>query len=350
VKADIQLPRFQYSKPEQWSAFSDELLRRLRSQPGMSDCAVAVPLPLNAQGFANLPFELLGQAPLPKGIPETAHFVSIGGEYFHVMGIPLLRGRAFDEHDVASAPRVTIISEAFVHRFFPNQDPLGKQLLFSFPPNPAVPRQIVGIVGDIRDASIAQDPGPMMYVPFDQAPIWGVEVVVRSNLRPASLAAAIRQKSHEIDKDLPVTDFSSMASSIDTSVAQPRFRAWLIGSFAALALVLAAAGIFGVISYSVSRRTHEIGIRIALGASAANVTRLILGESARLVLIGLAVGVPIALGLGRFLASLLFGIRASDAATFLAVGFLLFAVATLAAYAPARRATHADPMTALRHE
>ncbi|HYL64952.1 MAG TPA: ABC transporter permease [Candidatus Methylomirabilis sp.] len=350
VKADIQLPRFQYSKPEQWSAFSDELRRRLQSQPGMRDCAVGVPLPLNAQGFANLPFELVSQAPLPKGIPESAHFVSIGGEYFHVMGIPLLRGRAFDERDVASAPRVTIISEAFAHLFFPNQDPLGKQLLFSFPPSPAVPRQIVGIVGDIRDASIAQDPGPMMYVPFDQMPIWGVEVVVRSNLSPGSVAATIRQEAHEVDKDLPVTDISSMASAIDTSVAQPRFRTWLIVSFAALALVLAAAGIFGVISYSVSCRTNEIGIRIALGASEANVTRLILGESARLVLIGLAVGIPVALGLGRFLSNLLFGIHASDPATFLAVGLLLFTVASLAAYAPARRATHTDPMVALRHE
>lgn len=350
VKGDIQLPRFQYAKPEQWTAFSDELLRRLHSQGGLRDCAVGVPLPLNAQGSANLPFELVGEAPLPKGIPESAHFASIGGDYFHVMGIPLLRGRTFDEHDVASSPDVMIISEAFAHRFFPNQDPVGKQLLFNFPPNPAVPRQIVGIVGDIRDDSIAKDPGPMMYVPFDQMPLWGVEVVVRSNLSLGSLAAAIRQEAHEIDKDLPVTDISPMASSVDTSVAQPRFRTWLIGSFAALALVLAAAGIFGVISYSVSRRTHEIGIRIALGASAGNVTRLILGESARLVLIGLAAGVPIALGLGRFLSNLLFGVHASDPATFLAVGLLLFTVATLAAYAPARRATHADPMLALRHE
>jgi putative ABC transport system permease protein len=350
VKADIQLPRFQYSKPEQWAAFSDELLRRLQSQPGMRDCAIGVPLPLNAQGSATLPFEIMDHAALPKGTPESADFISVSPTYFHVMGIPLLRGRAFNERDVSSAPRVTIISEAFAHRFFANEDPIGKQLVFSFPPTPGVPRQIVGIVRDVRDVSIGQDPGPMMYVPFNQSPFWGAEVVVRSELNVGSVAATIRQEVQEVDKDLPVTDVVSMSDLIETSVAQPRFRTWLLGSFAVMALVLAAAGMFGVISYSVSRRTHEIGIRVTLGASPANVMRLILTESARLVLIGLAIGVPIALGLGRFLSNLLFGIHAADPTTFTAVAFLLFTVATVAAYVPARRATRVDPMIALRHE
>jgi putative ABC transport system permease protein len=350
VKADIQLPQFQYSKPEQWAAFSDELLRRLQSQPGVRDCAMAVPLPLNKQGSASLPFEILDHAALPKGTPESADFVSVSPAYFHVMGIALVRGRAFNERDVSSAPRVTIISEAFARRFFANEDPIGKQLVFSFPPNPGVPRQIVGIVRDVRDVSIGQEPGPMMYVPFNQLPLWGGEVVVRSELNVGSVAATIRQEVHEVDRDLPVADVVSMSDLIDSSVAQPRFRTWLLGSFAGVALVLAAAGIFAVISYSVSRRTHEIGIRITLGASRANVMRLILTESARLVLIGLAVGVPVALGLGRFLSNLVFGIHAADPTTFTAVAFLLFAVATLAAYVPARRATRVDPMIALRHE
>lgn len=350
VKADIQLPRFQYSKPEQWAEFSDELLRHLQSQPGMGDCAIAVPLPLNTQGSASLPFSIMGDPPPPKGTPETADFVSVSPAYFHVMGIPLLRGRTFDDHDVSSAPRATLISEAFAHRFFPNQDPIGKQLVFSFPPAPGIPREIVGIVGDVRDTSIGQDPGPMMYVPFDQMPFWGGEVVVRSDLNIGSVAAAIRQEVHEVDKDLPVSDIVPMSDLIAISVAQPRFRTWLIGSFAAIALVLAAAGIFGVISYSVSRRTHEIGIRIALGASPANVMRLILTESTRLVLIGLAIGIPVALGLGRLLSNLLFGIHVADPTTFTAVALLLFAVATLAAYVPARRATRVDPLIALRHE
>jgi putative ABC transport system permease protein len=350
VKADIQLPQFQYSKPEQWIAFTDELLRRLQSQTGMSDCAIGLPLPLNKQGAASLPFEIMGHAALPQGTPEIADFVSISPAYFHVMGIALLRGRAFNGQDVSSGPRVTIISETFAHRFFANEDPIGKQLVFSFPPNPGVPRQIVGIVRDVRDVSIGQDPGPMMYVPFSQMPFWGGEVVVRSDLDVGSVAATIRQEVHDVDKDLPVTDVVSMSDLIDTSVAQPRFRTWLLGSFAVIALVLAAAGIFGVISYSVSRRTHEIGIRLTLGASPVSVMRLILTESARLVLMGLAVGIPVALGLGRFLSNLLFGIRAADPATFIVVASLLFTVATLAAYVPARRATRIDPMIAMRYE
>src|ERR1700752_771039 len=150
VKADIQLPQFQYSKPEQWAAFADELLRRLQSQPGMHDCALGIPLPLNKQGFAPLPFDIMGHAPLPKGTPESAHYVSISPGYFQVMGIPLLRGRSFNDRDISSAPNVTIISEAFAHRFFANENPLGEKLVFSFPPNPGLPREIVGIVGDVR--------------------------------------------------------------------------------------------------------------------------------------------------------------------------------------------------------
>jgi putative ABC transport system permease protein len=350
VKADIQLPRFQYSKPEQWAAFADELLRRLQSQAAMRDCAIGVPLPLNAQGFAPLPFDIVGHPPLPKGTPESAHFVSISAAYFRVMRIPLVRGRTFNDRDISSAPRVTIISEAFAHRFFQNEDPLGKELVFSFPPNPGIPREIVGIVGDVRDASVDQDPGPMMYVPFDQSPFWGAEAVVRTNLSPGSIAATIRREVHEIDKDLPVSDVVAMSDRMDASVAQPRFRTWLLGSFGVMALVLAAAGIFAVISYSVSRRTHEIGIRVTLGASPASVMRLVLAESVRLVLIGLGIGIPIALGLGRFVSNLLYGVRAADPTTFTGVAFLLIAVGTLAAYLPARRAVRVDPLITLRYE
>ena len=349
VMADASLPQFQYSKPEQWTAFSDELLRRLQSQPGMRDSAMAVPLPL-ANGFVNLGFDIVGNPPLPKGIAITADYVSISPNYFRVMGIRLIRGRIFNHQDAASAPPVTIISEALVQRFFPNQDPLGKQLVFGFPPNPGVPRQIIGIVGDVRDVSLSQDPGPMMYVPFDQAPFWGGEVVVRSSLSLGSVSAAIRHEVHQIDKDLPVNDIGPMSGAIDLSVSEPRFRTGLLVLFGAMALVLAAAGIFGVISYSVGRRTHEIGIRITLGATPANVLRLILSESSKLVLVGLAVGIAAALALARLLSNLLFGIRPADPFTFAAVALLLVAVATAAAYIPARRATRVDPVIALRTE
>ena len=350
VRAAIQLPQYQYSKPEQWIAFSDELINRLQSQPGMSDSAVGIPLPLDPQGAAILPFEIFAHPPLPKGTPETADFVSISPAYFHVMEIPLLRGRIFNERDDASASRVTIINQAFARRFLQNEDPIGQQLVFSFPPSPGVPRQIVGIVGDVRNVSIGQDPGPMMYVPFDQSPLWGAEVVVRSDRSLPSLVSAIRQQVHDVDKDLPVTEIGPMSESVGASVAQPRFRTWLLGSFAGMALVLAAIGIFGVVSYSVSRRTQEIGIRMALGASRSAILRIISRETLVMLLAGLAVGIPIALASSRLLGHLLFGVSFSDPITLVSVTLALLAVAALASWIPARRATRVDPLVALRHE
>jgi predicted permease len=350
VTAEIQLPRFQYSAPEQWSAFSDELLRRLQSQPGMRDTAIGIPLPLNPQGSASLPFEIVGHPALRKGTPEAADYVAVSPDYFRVMEIPLLRGRSFTHQDGASMPRLTIINEAFAHQFFANEDPIGKRLSFSFPPNPGIPREIVGIVGDVRNVSLSQDPGPMMYVPFDQAPLWGAEVVVRSNLTPGSISATIRHEVEQIDKDLPVTDITSMSDLVGASVAQPRFRTWLLGLFGVMALVLAAAGIFGVISYSVSRRVQEIGIRVALGATPSNVLLLILGESAKLILLGLVVGIVASLALARFLSTLLFAVRATDPLTFAVVAVLLALVGLAASYIPTRRAMRVDPMVALRHE
>jgi predicted permease len=350
VTAEIQLPRFQYSAPEQWSAFGDELLRRLQSQPGMRDTAIGIPLPLNSQGSAPVPFEIVGHAALQKGTPEIADYVAVSPDYFRVMEIPLLRGRLFTQQDNSSMPRLTIINEAFAHQFFANEDPIGKQLNFSFRPNPGVPRQIVGVVGDVRDVSLSQDPGPMMYVPFDQAPLWGAEVVVRSNLSPGAIAATIRHEVDQIDKDLPVTGVVSMSDLLGASVAQPRFRTWLLGLFGVMALVLAAAGIFGVISYSVSRRVHEIGIRVTLGATPSDVLRLIMGETAKLIFIGLVVGIAASLALARFLSTLLFTVRATDPLTFGVVAALLALVGLAASYIPTRRAMRVDPLVALRHE
>lgn len=349
VKAEVDLPRFEYSKPAQWTAFSDDLLRRLQAQPGMRDTAVGIPLPLANQSVT-LPFDIPGKPPARAGTSRTADYVAASPEYVHVMGIPLLRGRWIDEQDRPSAPLVTVISEALAHRYFPNEDPIGKQLAFAFPPSSALRREIVGIVGDVRDRSLGQDPPPTMYVPYAQAPFWGAEIVTRSNLSAGAVATTIRSQIGQIDKNVPVIDVKAMASAIDTSVAQPRFRAWLVGLFAVMALILAAAGIFGVISYSVACRTHEIGIRMALGATPANVLRQILGESARFVLVGLAAGVAIALGVTRLLASMLFAVRPADPVTFCAVGILLVSVALFACYIPARRATRVDPIAALRHE
>ena len=347
-RADVSLPRFQYATQEQWAAFDVDLLRRVQAEPGLNDSALAAPLPMN--GTANLAFSIVGAAPPKPGTFLTADWVSVSPGYFHVMEIPLLHGRDFAAQDSFTSAPVTIISESLAHTYFPGEDPLGRKLVSAFPPAPALPREIVGVVADIRDDSLAKKPGPMMYVPAAQGPFWGSEIVVRSSLSTSAVAGAIRRDVAEIDKDLPVTDISSLSDLVDTTIAQPRFRTILLGLFAALALLLAAAGIFGVISYSVSCRTQEIGIRIALGASPASVLRLILGESAKIVLAGLAVGIPVALGAARFLSTLLFNVHPADPLTFVAVPVVLACVAVAASYVPTRRAMRVDPLVALRYE
>jgi predicted permease len=350
VKADISLPQFQYSTPQQWSAFSEELLARIQSDPGLQDSAVVVPRPIT-DGNVNLPFDIVGNPPSSAGASRTASYVSVSPGYFHVMAIPLLAGRVFNQHDISSAPRVSIISEAMARLYFPNQNPLGKLITFGFPRGSGeATREIIGIVGDVRDVSLGKNPGAMMYVPFAQAPLWGANLVVKSTLSTSSVAAAIRQEVEKIDKDIPVTDVAQMPELIDASVAQPRFRMFLLGLFAVMALVLAATGIFGVISYSVSRRTNEIGIRVALGASRNTILGMILREILIVTLAGLAVGLPCALAASHLVGHMLFNVSASDPATLAAVAFILAAAAVLAGYVPARRAMRVDPMAALRHE
>jgi predicted permease len=349
VQANISLPRFQYSMPQQWAAFSEELLARLQSEPGMRDAAVVVPRPMT-DGFVNLGFDIVGNPPVSAGTSRTANYVSVSPGYFRVMEIPLLAGRLFDQHDVSSSPRVSLISETMARIYFPNKNPLGKQIVFGFPPDIGAAREIVGVVGDVRDVALGQDPGAMMYVPYAQAPFWGANVVVKSTLSAASVASAIRRDVQQIDKDLPVTDVAMMKDSIDATVAQPRFRTFLLGLFAAMALVLAATGIFGVISYSVSRRTNEIGIRVALGASRITILRMVLRETLVLTCAGLALGVPTALAASHLLGHMLFNVSANDPATLGAVAFTLAFVAAIAGYIPARRAMRVDPMVALRHE
>jgi putative ABC transport system permease protein len=350
IEAEVSLPQFQYSTPQQWTAFSTELLARLHAQPGFGDSALAAPLPMDRQGAANFEFRIVGNAPLPPGESLTADYATVSPDYFRVMRIPLLRGRFFSEQDSPSTPNAAIISEALARRYFPNQDPIGRQMRFGFPPDSNVSREIIGVVGDVRDVMLSRKPGPMMYVPFAQAPLYGGEVVVRSPLSASSVAAAIRQAVHSIDKNLPVTDVESFPDALGASVTQERFRTSLLSSFSGIALILAAVGIFGVISYSASQRTHEIGIRMALGAQQREVMRLILGQGTKLALIGLGAGTVAALLLTRWMASLLYGVSATDPLTYGAVAIVLFGVAVAASYIPARRAMRVDPLVALRHQ
>ncbi len=350
TRVEVSLPQFQYPAPRQWTAFSRDLLARLHAQPGMQDSALAAPLPMDRQGEANFAFSIVGEPPRPPGKSTTANYATVSPEYFHVMRIPLLRGRFFFEQDSPLNPNVAIISDTLARRYFPNRDPIGREMRFGFPPNGNVPREIVGVVGDVRDVALSQKPGPIMYVPFAQAPLYGGEVVVRTSLNESSVAAAIGQAVHSIDKDLPVTDVQSFPDALGQSVAQERFRTFLLGSFSAIALVLAAVGIFGVISYSVSQRTHEIGVRMALGAQRRDVLHLILGQGAKLILLGLGIGIVFALLLTRWMASLLYGVSATDPLTFGAVAAILLGVAMAACYIPARRAMRVDPMVALRYQ
>jgi putative ABC transport system permease protein len=266
------------------------------------------------------------------------------------MGVPLVRGRLFSADDTAMTPPVALISETLARHYFPDANPLGRHMVFGFPPNVNVSRKIIGVVADIHDVSLQKEPGPMMYVPFAQEPFWGAEIVVKGGLSAGDVAAAIRAETHNIDPGLPVTRVETLPQAMNASVAEPRFRTMLLAIFGAIALLLATVGIYGVISYSVSRRTREIGVRMALGASPASLRRLVLGESARLALFGLAAGIPAALASTRFLSSMLFTVTPADPLTYIGVALLLTVVALAAAYFPARRAMRVDPMTALRCE
>jgi len=349
LKAMISLPQFQYSTPKQWTAFSEELMTRLQAQPGMQDSAIAGPLPI-VDCCITLAFEIVGKPPLQAGTAETANYVPASPHYFSVMGIPLLRGRLFNESDSSSSAAVVLISDALAKRYFPNEDPLGRNLMFGFPANGMVSREIVGIVGDIHDVSLGKEPGPILYVPFAQAPLYGGEVVVKSTLSASAVVGAIRAITHSIDKNLPVTDIVSLPDVLHASVAQPRFRTLLLGLFGAVALMLAAVGIFGVISYSVSRRTHELGIRMALGAQPGSVLGMILRETLALTLIGIAVGLPCAVATAGLVTHLLFNVTPYDPLTLALVSLMLVAVGALASYIPARRAMKVDPTVALRYE
>jgi putative ABC transport system permease protein len=346
--SEVSLPRFEYRTPQQWVTFSNELLSRIHAEPDLRDAAIALPLPLGDQGPATMPFRIANSPPLPPGRSTTADFVSVSPDYFHVVGISLLRGRYFSQRDAMSAPQVAVISEALARLYFSHQDPLGQQLIFGFPIAENVKRTIVGVVGDVRDAALNKSPGPMMYVPFAQAPLWGVGLVVKTSSSAGAAAQAIRLKVHEVDRDLPVTDIEWMSQAVDASLAQTRLRTWLVGLFGAIAMFLAAAGIFGVISYSVSRRTREFGLRMALGSSRNEILKLVLKEALGLALAGVAIGIAVALGLARLISNLLFGVRPTDPATLIVLPLVLAGAALLAAYLPARRASRVDPMVALR--
>jgi predicted permease len=279
-------------------------------------------------------------------VPTNGALISRG--YFAAMGIPVLAGRAFGRQDRLGSPRVVIVNQSFVKKYSADRDALGRIITVLW--SNQAPTEIIGIVGDVRYDGLVSEPAPTVYLPHAQTPGYIMHLVVRTPASHAPLVAAVRRIVQQLDPLQAITAVKTMEDYLSDELARPKLYAWLVAAFAGLALVLAAIGLYGLVAYVVGQRTHEIGIRLALGAEAAGVLRMILGQGARLVVAGLALGVIGALALSRLVSTLLFGVTATDAMTYISVSALLLLVTLVAAYIPARRAALVDPTVALRCE
>ena len=346
----VVLPKAKYPDAARRSAFYTDLIHRVESLPGVKSAAVTTNLPLYRQGNS-IGIVIDGRPdPAPGQEPIVVTRV-ISPSYFSTMGIQLLQGRQLNEQDKADSPAVAIISETMARKLWPGEDPLGKRISPGKPKSPDEWITIVGMVKDVRQFELNADPKPQMYLSYAQAGFFDPnDLVVSTNVEPLSLASTVRKAVWEVDKDQPVSDIRTMEDILSESIARQRFSMLLLGIFAALALVLAAVGIYGVMSYSVAQRTREIGLRMALGAKASDVLKLVVGQGLKLVLIGVVFGLVAAFILTRVMSSLLFGVTATDPITFITISLVLISVAVLASYIPARRATKVDPMIALRYE
>jgi predicted permease len=349
LAATVDLPKAQYVKPEQWNAFFRQAVDHLKSLPGVEDAAAALPAPFTGSNLG-YGFSIVGAPPLPRGQSLDAQAHAITPDYFHVVHMSLLRGREFTEADTApNAPKIVIINQELARRYFPHDDPLSHSLTIHGVGGDYNAR-IVGVVNDVKDLTMADAPTPMMYFPYTQEQWWVMVFVLRTHGNPSALAGGVQTEIHSLDSSLPVQDIRPMTSFISDSEGDARFRSLLLGLFGILALVLASVGIYSVLAYVVAQRTHEIGIRMALGAQQRDVLRLVITQGMRSVLIGAAIGVAAALALSRLLAQFLYGVHDKDPLTFVAVAALLLLVALAACYIPARRAMRVDPIVALRYE
>lgn len=340
----VDLPREKYPNQEKAGNFFAQLEDRVEGLPGVETVGLVTELPLSGQPN-DVPFSIEGRPPASPEQRLGADFRRVNQQYLKSLRIPLLRGRNFTEQEARESARVVIISELLATQIFPDEDPLGKRLVMAFDEKAF---EIIGIAGDIRHRSMEAKPLPAMYLPTIQTP-W-MNLVIRTQADPANLTAAVRKEVQAIDRDQPVAAVRTMDEWVNTSVAAPRYRTALLGLFALVALLLASTGIYGVMSYSVSQRTHEIGVRMALGARQMDVLKLVVRQGMTLVLVGVGLGLMGAIALTRVMSSLLFGVTAKDPVTFVAVAALLTLVAFVACYLPARRATKVDPLEALRYE
>jgi predicted permease len=341
----IRPPETKY-KPEQQAAFFQQLLERVRALPGVRSAgAVFPPLGLwdNSSGF-----RIEGEPPPPPNLSRRIVNRVVSPDYFKTLNIQLLKGRVITESDGPNKPPVVVINETMARRYWPNEDPIGTRIISG---NDNTWREIVGVVRDVRYNALDTAAGEQVYAPFDLYSGGSYRtLVVRTEGDPLSLLSAVRGEVQAIDKDQPISYIRTMEEMVARSVSQRRFNMLLLAVFAGVALLMAAVGIYGVMSYSVEQRTHEIGLRMALGANTADVLRLLLGQGMKLVVIGVAIGLAAAIAMTRLISSLLFDVRATDPVTYVAIALLLAAVSLLACYIPARRAAKVDPVVALRFE
>ena len=345
----VSLPQTKYPKDNQQSAFFQQLLEKVKTLPGVQAVGATNVVPLSGNDFV-LAFEIDGRPPLPPGTGQSTNYYSASADYFKAMGIPLRRGRWFTERDTNDTPKVAVINETMAQKIFPNEDPIGKRLTFDDRQKTPAWFEIVGIVGDVKHYGLDQTTTLQTYEPSTQQTFAAMTLVVRTAGDPTSLSAAIRNAVLQLDKEQPVSNLKTLNQFVSTSIVQQQFAMLLLGVFAAVALLLAAVGIYGVLSYAVTQRTSEIGIRLALGAQAKDVLRLVLGQGMKLAGLGVALGLLAALALTSLMKTLLFGVSATDPLTFGLIALLLLSVAFVACWIPARRATKVDPMIALRCE
>jgi len=346
--------------------FYERLLERVRGVPGVQSAAAGSQLPLGYGGGWGKNFSIEGHPPAASlsQVPDV-EFMLVSPDYFRTAGIKLVSGREFTAKDIESALQVAVVNETIARRFFPNEDPVGKRIWMGPPENllpPAPPgqpsqpfkrRAIVGVAHDVKDGPLNQQPRPTVYVPYYQADREGwtsMAVMVRTTAAPSAYVATIREIVRDLDADQPVAQVATGKELLARRLSEPRFNTLLLGSFAGLGLLLAAIGIYGVVSFLVTQRTHEFGIRMALGAQTANVLRLVLGKAIVLSLIGVGLGLLASLALTRLMRDLIYGVGPTDPVTLIAVAVLLSVITIVASYFPARRATKVDPLVALRYE
>jgi putative ABC transport system permease protein len=344
----VMLPNDAYPEPRR-QAFYEESRARIGALPGVRGVALTVSLPIDGS-FWNGAFTATDKPVPPRSDLPDAAMAAVTPNYFEVIGIRLLKGRTFNATDTEKAPLVAVINETLARRIWPGEDPIGKRLRLGYPESHQPAREVVGVVADIKLNGVELSTPQQAYFPFTQSAWTNFSIVVRTTGEPLQLAGSVERAIHTLDKDLPVTSIRSMDQLMGNALATRRLTLTVLASFAGLALLLAAVGIYGVIAYSVRQRTHELGIRMALGAQTRDVLKLILAQGLRLALLGVVLGLGVAVGLTRWMESLLFEVRPTDPLTFALIALVLLLVALVACWLPARRATQVDPLVALRCE